>query len=70
MKLWRVENGWLANGVIHVLVISETEDGAKRIASASFRDEDPRESYSAIAKLKAEILCEDTSAEWASRVSD
>lgn len=39
MKLWCVENGYLGNGNVHVLVVADSEERAKELASESFKRE-------------------------------
>jgi hypothetical protein len=72
MKLYIVKNGYIGEGEIYTIVIAENEVRAIEIAYKKFKEESdkynkPEEYYT---DLTIELLCDDTSKEYASEVSD
>lgn len=69
MKLWEVYNGWQGESYVKVFVIAETEGEALKLAESSYRRQAESDDYKDpdyFSKLKAKILCENVSKNWAS----
>lgn len=78
MKLWRVENGYLGNGSVYVLVVAATEQRAIDLAVESYRTEYARshdsrvqdEDYFARHEMVATLIAETLTIEWVSAPQD
>ncbi|HDR4393167.1 TPA: hypothetical protein ACOQ31_004652 [Bacillus cereus] len=51
MNLYRVTNGFMGYGAVHVYVIAENENRAKELAALEFKEEARNEEYEAELKL-------------------
>ena len=83
LKLYRVLNGYIGNGMVHVLVIAQDEAQARSLACDSFergrfwpagmrylKGERYPASYSDPTRFQVEMLAEDVSRPWVSEPDD
>ncbi len=65
MKLFEVNNGYVGFGVVKCFVIAENEDRAIKIARHKYKAQGEHYYY-----LTATCLCDDTSKEFVSEITD
>ena len=73
MKLFEITNGFIGDSYVRILVVAETDDRAIEIARPIFKNEaedEKRYPESYWIRLDANLLCDDLSEEWNSKIID
>ena len=74
MKLYKVYNGYIGESAVRVYVIAPDEETAMDIAEAQYEADAIQKKkpcdYHDRARMQAELLCDDTSQQWANMPSD
>ena len=70
MKLFEVENGYIGFGVVKCFVIAENEDRAIEIARHKYKAQSKCYGEHYYLNLTATCLCDDTSKEFVSEITD